>query len=89
MAKRPKCLAIAGTDLEGVSQNLELINGHFTTISGHFFANYMKIFYKTEVPMVILRCLTCLNLNWIKRYDIKHKFFCFLFLKLLDFLTCK
>ena len=39
-------------------QDLHLINGHFTTISGHFCANYMKIFHKTEVQMVILRCLT-------------------------------
>jgi hypothetical protein len=37
-------------------QNLHLINGHFTTISGHFFANYMKIFHKTKVQTVILRC---------------------------------
>ena len=27
-AKRPKCLAIAETNLEGVAKNLELINGH-------------------------------------------------------------
>ena len=29
--------------------------GHFTTIFGHFFANYIYIFHKTEVLMVILR----------------------------------
>ena len=28
--------------------------GHFTTIFGHFFANYIYIFHKTEVLMVIL-----------------------------------
>ena len=33
------------------------------TISGHFFANYIKIFHKTEVLMVILMCLLGLNLN--------------------------
>ena len=33
--------------------NFEL--GHFTTIFGHFFANYIYIFHKTEVLMVILR----------------------------------
>ena len=38
--------------------------------SYHFFANYMKIFHKTEVQMVILKCLVCLNLNWIKSYDV-------------------
>ena len=39
-------------------------------IFGHFFANYMKFFHKTEVQTVILRCLICLHLNWIKSYDI-------------------
>ena len=47
----------------------------FTTIAGHCFVNYIKIFQKTEVPMVILRCWTCLNLHWFKSYDTKHKFF--------------
>ena len=41
-------------------------NGHFTTISGHFIANYVNIFHKIGVPTVILSCLKCLNLNWIK-----------------------
>ena len=36
---------------------------YFTTISGHFFANYINIFHKTEVPTNILRCQLCLNLN--------------------------
>ena len=49
--------------------------GHFTTISGHYFANFIKIFYKTKMLTVILECLRYLNLNWIKRYDIKHNFF--------------
>jgi hypothetical protein len=31
--------------------------GLFTTISGKFFANYINIFYKTEVQIIILRCL--------------------------------
>ena len=31
-----------------------------------FFANYIKIFHKTEIQTVILRCLVCLNPNWIK-----------------------
>ena len=44
------------------TENLWLIG----TISGHFLANYMKIFHKKEVQTVILRCLLCLNLNWIK-----------------------
>ena len=44
-------------------ENLQLKNGHFMTLSGHFFANYTKIFQKTEIQTVILRCLVGLNLN--------------------------
>ena len=29
----------------------------FTTISGHFIANYINIFHKTEVLTIILSCL--------------------------------
>ena len=43
------------------------------TISGHFFANYMYIFHKTEIQMVILRCLMSLKLNWFKSYETKPK----------------
>ena len=64
--------------LEGDIKNLQFKNGRFTTISDHFFVNYMKIFHKTEILTVILRCLTCLNLNWIKSYDTKLKLFPFL-----------
>ena len=48
--------------------------GHFTTISDHFSANYINIFHKTGVQRNILRCLTCLSLNWVKSYNIKHNF---------------
>ena len=48
---------------------------HFTTNYGHFSTNYIKNFHKTKVLMNILRYQTCLNLNWIKSYDIKHNFF--------------
>ena len=53
-------------------------HSHFTTTSGHLIAKlhkYINIFHKTEVQMIILKCLTCLNLNWIKGYDMKHNFF--------------
>ena len=40
----------------------------YSTTSDHFFTNYMFIFYKTEVQTVILRCLTGLNLEFV-RYD--------------------
>ena len=36
------------------------------SISGNCFANNVNIFHKTEVPTAILRCLTFLNLYWIK-----------------------
>ena len=38
-----------------------------------FFDNHMVIFLKTEIQMVIFRCLTSLNLYWYKSYDKKHK----------------
>ena len=31
--------------VETVSQNLQLINGHFTTIDNHFFENYINFFH--------------------------------------------
>ena len=51
---------------------------YFTTISGHFFANYINIFHKTEVLKNILWCQTCLNLNWIKKSDINTNYFLFI-----------
>ena len=48
--------------------------GHFITISGHFFANYINIFHKAEVLMNIFRWQKYLNLNWIKDYNRKHNF---------------
>ena len=49
------------------------LNVDFTTTSGHFFANYMSIFHKTEVQTVILRCWTVLYINWLKSYDKNEK----------------
>ena len=49
----------------------EFKNGRCRTISGHFFANCINIFHKTEVQTVILMCLMGQNLNWFKSYDIK------------------
>ena len=40
-------------------------------MSGHFFANCMLIFHKTEVQMVILRCLTGLHLDWFRHYGLR------------------
>ena len=45
--------------------------GHFTSISGHFFANNINNFHKTEVLMVIMRCLMGLNLDWVKSYGLR------------------
>ena len=60
------------------NEKLPLIKWLFMTISGHFSASYIEIFHKTEVQTVILRCLVCLNLNWIQSYNIilvKNSFF--------------
>ena len=34
--------------------------------------DYINIFHKNGVQTNILRCLTCLNFNLIKSYDVKH-----------------
>ena len=60
-----------------------LRNDRFTTLSGHFFANYMNIFHKTEVQTVNLRCLTDLNPNLFKSYDTKCQHFHFPFFAIL------
>ena len=52
------------------TEKLSFKNGHFLTICGHFYGNYIDIFLKTEIQMVLLRCSVCLNLNWIKSYNI-------------------
>ena len=67
-----------------VKKQTNLWVGHFTTLSGHFLANYINIFHKIELQTIILMCLTCLNLIWIKSYDIKHIFFHFLFFAILQ-----
>ena len=36
------------------TENLSFKNGHFSTICGHFFGNYIDIFHKTEYQMVLL-----------------------------------
>ena len=47
-------------------------------LSGHFLANYINIFHKIELQTIILICLTCLNLIWIKSYNIIFFISCFL-----------
>ena len=53
-----------------VFENLHLENDYFKTIFGHFSAKYIYVFDKNEDLIVILRCLVCLILNWVKSYDI-------------------
>jgi hypothetical protein len=68
------------------NENLSFKNGHFSTISGHFFANYISIFHKIAIQTVILRCLVCPNINLIKSYDILLlKIFLFACLKMHHF----
>jgi hypothetical protein len=52
---------------------MTITNAHFATTSSHLFANCMFIFHKTEVQTVILRCLTGLNLDWFKSYDLRFR----------------
>ena len=40
--------------LEGVSQNLLMLNGCFKTTSSHFFASFMNSFHK-KLPEVVLK----------------------------------
>ena len=35
-----------------------------------FLGNYVDTFHKTEIQTVILRCSVCINLIWIKSYNI-------------------
>ena len=63
------------------NENLWLINSHFTTISGHYFANYSKIFHKADVQTVILRCLH----SWIIAMLWQNKWFCINFWLFVDF----
>ena len=44
------------------------ISSRFTTISSHFFDNYLYIFHKTENQMVILRCYKSTNL-WFRLFS--------------------
>ena len=69
--------------LEGESQNLRLINHHFTTVSSHFFAISIIIFHETEILTVILRCCMDLYLNWFSSYGPKRENFRFRFLLIL------
>ena len=39
-----------------------------------FYAQFWS-FDKNKAPMIIFRCLNCLNLNQIKRYDMKCNYF--------------
>ena len=57
-----------------VEKDTTFWNGNFTTIPGHFFANYINIFHKIELQMIILMCLTYLNPFWIKSFDVKYIF---------------
>ena len=62
---------------------MTLTIANFMTISGHFFANCMSIFHKTEVQTDILVYLTGLKSDWFKGYDTKCKYFHFWFFAIL------
>ena len=71
------------TKLRSETKETTLRVGHFTTGSGHIFANYINNFHKTEDLTVILTCTTLKNLHQIKSYDIKHILFSFQFFAIL------
>ena len=52
------------------TKSTKLRVGLFKGISGHFFANYINRFHKTEVLTVISMGPTCENLIWTKKYNI-------------------
>ena len=51
-----------------IAQNLQTIH------KWPFYAQFWS-FDKNKAPMIIFQCLTCLNLNQIKRYDMKCNYF--------------
>ena len=69
--------------LEGVTKKSRLTNCRFTTISSQISAIYMRIFHKTEVQTVNLRCWMGLYLDWFKSYDSKCNLFHFCFSAIL------
>ena len=78
------CMIVNFILIKSVSKWKLLLNNCYKTVSGHFFAICTFIFHKTEVQTVSLRCLTVLNLNWLKSYGLrcskkqifKFPFFC-------------
>ena len=51
-----------------------MVNGYFMVISGHFSANCMFTFHKTEIQKVILMCSIGLKSDWFLGYDTKFKY---------------
>ena len=59
--------------VEGVSQNLRMINGHFKITSGHFLANYINIFHKTEIQTCLAPKNDRLNHSFLKHIHVAAK----------------
>ena len=64
------CVPIPKAYMKGVTPKSRLKNGRLTTISRHFFGRLYYVFHKTEIQIVILRCLMSQISNCIKSYDI-------------------
>ena len=47
-----------------------MINGHFKTTFGHFFAKYMNIFHKTSTETGLAPQNDCLNLSFVKEIHV-------------------
>ena len=50
-----------------------MINGHFKTTSGHFLANYMNIYHKTEIQSCLAPKNDRLNHNFVKHIHVAAK----------------
>ena len=46
-----QCSIAVMVHIEGVSQNLRMLNGRFKTNFDHFFTNYINIFHKTDISL--------------------------------------
>ena len=60
-------------DLEGVSQNLRMINGNFKTTFGYSLANYMNIFHTCLIQTCLAPKNERLNLSFVKDIHVVGK----------------
>ena len=89
MSKLGTKIFLISTKLCFEMKSTKLGVGHFPSISGHIFANFINSFHKTEVLTVIWMGPTCQNLIWIKCQKLQHKSQGFLFPFIFNFVRKK